>query len=706
MDAAIVDRVKELRRVLEEHSHDYYDLDQPTISDPEWDLLFQELVALEAQYPELATPDSPTQQVGGKPSAAFEKVTHRIRMLSIENAFKEVDVVAFDTACRKRLGVETGEVEYACEPKFDGLAINLTYENGVFTQGATRGNGEVGEDFTANLKTIRTIPHVVKNAPRLLEVRGEVLMFLEDFRRLKARQASLGEKLSVNPRNAAAGSLRQKDANITASRSLSFFAYGLGAIEGGESPNTHSASIDWLSTLGFPVTTERQVVHGASGLLSFYESISTKRTHLPFEIDGVVYKVNRFTQQQALGFVSRAPRFAIAHKFAAERAATVLLGIDVQVGRTGAITPVARLQPVFVGGTTVSNATLHNEDEIRKKDLWLRDTVIVRRAGDVIPEVVEVSSKGPREAIDYFEMPKTCPVCGSPVAREVRVIKLKTKQREEIDSAYRCNAGWSCAAQRREALLHFASRRAVEIEGLGGKLVDQLVEHEIVRTPADLYRLDAATLINLERMAEVSAKNLLDAIERSKKTTLPRFLFGLGIRHVGEEIAKIIANKHHSIDVIQNLEWDSLWIEKERIQKENNSRKRANLPLLEEPLPGVGKEIMQSLGSFFSSAENRRVISELREANLRWPENADSDSPARGAFVGKVVVLTGSLPTLSRDDAKERLERAGAKVTGSVSKNTDFLIAGAEPGSKLEKAQELGVSIIDEAEFLKLLNQS
>ncbi len=707
-DVQPIVRIAQLKRELEQHNRSYYVLDQPTIADSEWDKLFHELVALEAQHPELLTADSPTQRVGSKPLDMFAEVTHQVPMLSLGNAFSDADIDNFDRRCREGLGLSDGMIEYACEPKFDGLAISLTYIDGVFVQGATRGDGAVGEGVTENLKTIKSIPLAIKDQHKstLLEVRGEVLMLRKDFDKLNAKQAAKGEKLFVNPRNAAAGSLRQLDSTLTAARPLTFFAYGIGAVEGTVTPDTHAALMDWLETLGFPVARQRRVVQGVVGLREFYARIGGERAALPYDIDGVVYKVNRFDQQQTLGFVSRAPRFAIAHKFPAEEAITVLLGIDVQVGRTGAITPVARLQPVFVGGTTVSNATLHNEDEIRRKDLWIRDSVVVRRAGDVIPEVKSVATAGPRTPEDFFEMPKKCPVCGSDVEQEIKVIKLKTKSREEKQSAYRCQGGWKCRAQRQEAILHFAGRRAVEIEGLGDKLVEQLVEGDFVKTPADLYNIDHATLVALDRMAELSASNLLGAIEKSKKTTLAKFLFGLGIDHVGEEIAKILAKEYHTLDAIQQCSWLELWKTKDAIQEENKMRKRHSLPLLTEPLPGIGKEIMSSLDRFFSDEEKCRVVSELRAAGVSWAESVVSIEQIEGAFSGKTVVLTGTLKSLSRDEAREKLEKAGAKISSSVSKNTDYVIAGVEAGSKLDKAQELGVQVIDEARLIELLNGS
>ena len=668
---SIVARAAQLRRELEQHNYSYYVLDQPTIADADWDRLFHELVALETEYPELLSADSPTQRVGSKPLAAFASVTHRVPMLSLGNAFSDDDIDSFDRRCREAL--DAAEIEYCCEPKFDGLAINLTYEHGSFVQGATRGDGGVGEDVTQNLRTVRAIPLTIDSPVARLEVRGEVLMLRKDFERLNARQAARGEKLFVNPRNASAGSLRQLDPRLTAERPLTFFAYGVGNVEGVAQPATHAALLDWLASLRFPVATQRRVARGAQGLKDFYRDIGALRPELPFDIDGVVYKVNRFSQQQSLGFVSRAPRFAIAHKFPAEEATTVLLGIDVQVGRTGAITPVARLQPVFVGGTTVSNATLHNEDELRRKDLKIGDTVVVRRAGDVIPEVAAViHSLRPADAREFI-MPVACPECGSAIVRL------------EGEAVARCTGGLICPAQRKQALLHFAQRRAVDIEGLGDKLVEQLVDNDIVHTAADLYRLGVASLANLERMADKSAVNLVAAIEHSKHTTLPRFLFGLGIRNVGEATARDLARHFGKLDAIMDASIEQL---------------------LE--VNDVGPVVAQSLRRFFDQPHNREVIEQLRACGVHW----DEVEPARvaaetvGTFAGKTVVLTGTLGEMSRDLAKEKLEAAGAKVSGSVSKKTDFVIAGAEAGSKLDKARELGVAVLDEQQFLALLQNA
>ena len=619
----------------------------------------------------------------------FVEVTHRVPMLSLGNAFTDADIDNFDRRCREGLDSANAEIEYACEPKFDGLAITLSYVDGVFVQGATRGDGAVGEGVTENLKTIRTIPlklqgNAAPALPSLLEVRGEVVMLRKDFDKLNARQAAKGEKLFVNPRNAAAGALRQLDSKLTATRPLTFFAYGIGAVEGVAIPATHSALMDWLETLRFPVAKQRRVVQGAAGLHEFYTHIGQTRATLPYDIDGVVYKVNRFDQQQTLGFVSRAPRFAIAHKFPAEEATTILLGIDVQVGRTGAITPVARLQPIFVGGTTVSNATLHNEEEIRRKDLRIGDTVVVRRAGDVIPEVAAVIIEKRPENAAEFVMPTRCPECDS------AIVKL------EGEVIARCSGGLICPAQRKQALLHFAQRRAVDIEGLGDKLVDQLVDADVVHTPADLYRLGLTALSNLERMADKSATNLLAAIEKSKRTTLSKFLFGLGIRHVGETTSKDLAKYFGNLDAVMNATVDQLLA-----------------------VHDVGPVVAQSLRQFFDEPHNREVVEQLRACGVTWPETEiergggsqaeNAPNAASGAdlapFKDKTVVLTGTLTLMSRDEAKDKLEALGAKVSGSVSKKTDYVIAGAEAGSKLDKAIELGVAVLDEAEFLSLLKK-
>jgi DNA ligase (NAD+) len=588
-------------------------------------------------------------------------------MLSLNNAFEDSELVAFDKRISEALGI--AEVTYAVEPKFDGLAITLTYENGIFTQGATRGDGYTGEDVTHNLRTLRAIPMRLSctEPPQLLEVRGEVLMLKRDFDKLNQTQLSKGDKLFANPRNAAAGSLRQLDARITAQRPLTFFAYGLGAAEGIPTLTNHAMAMDYLAGLHFPVSHERGVVKGAAGLRSYYQKIGELRDRLPFDIDGVVYKVNEFGQQNELGFVSRAPRWAVAHKFPAQEALTVVEDITVQVGRTGAITPVARLKPVFVGGVTVTNATLHNEDEVRRKDIHIGDTVSVRRAGDVIPEVVfAVTEKRPADA-RRFEMPTVCPECGSHIL----------KQADE--AVARCTGGLFCPAQRKQAITHFASRRAMDIEGLGDKLVDQLVEANLVHTLADIYKLDLNTLSNLERMANKSAQNLLNALETSKKTTLARFIYALGMRNVGEATAKDLAKHFGNLPALMNAGTEDLLA-----------------------VNDVGPVVAESITNFFSEAHNQAVITELLAAGISWTET-EGKQPSTGTLLGKTFVLTGTLPTMSRDNAKELIEAAGGKVSGSVSKKTDYVVAGTEAGSKLDKAQELGVTILDEAGLLALL---
>ncbi|HET7770962.1 MAG TPA: NAD-dependent DNA ligase LigA, partial [Chloroflexota bacterium] len=537
-------RAEKLRREIERHNRLYYNEAAPEISDAEYDALFRELQELEAAHPELATPDSPTLRVGSKPSEGFAPVTHRVPMLSLANAFSDEDVAAFDQ--RVRNGLEAEAVEYACELKFDGLAVTLAYQDGLFVQGATRGDGATGEDVTANLRTIRAIPLrlAAKKPPALLEVRGEVLMYRRDFEAINRRAAERGEKAFVNPRNAATGGLRQLDPRLTAQRRLSFFAYGIGAVDGFAPPATHARLLDQLAELGFPVAPDRRTVKGVEGLLGFYRDVGAKRPKLEYDIDGVVYKVNRYADQEKLGFVSRAPRWAVAHKFPAEEATTELLEIGFQVGRTGAITPVARLKPVFVGGTTIVNATLHNEDEVRRKDIWKGDTVVVRRAGDVIPEVARVEKKGPRD--EEFRMPRQCPVCKSAV------------EKTEDGAVARCTGGLFCPAQRKQSLLHFAGRRAMDIEGLGDKLVEQLVDEGIVRTPADLYKLGVAKLAALERMAEKSAANVQAGIDRSKDTTLARFIYALGIRNVGEVTAKDLAGHFGNLAALMEASVEDL----------------------------------------------------------------------------------------------------------------------------------------------------
>ena len=663
--------VRRLREQIAQADHDYYLLDQPTLPDAEYDRLMRELHGLEASNPDLITPDSPTQRVGGAPSREFREVRHAVPMLSLNNAFDEASVAAFDTRARDALarsGRVVEQIEYACELKFDGLAVNLRYEHGELVQGATRGDGAVGEDVTANIRTIRAIPlRLGKRAPSVLEVRGEVMMFKREFERLNERQRAKEEREYANPRNAAAGALRQLDPRITAQRSLRFFAYGLGDLQGAPEPATHANLLSWLVELGIPVARERAVVEGVAGCLRFYEAVRERRATLPYEIDGVVYRINSRADQQLVGYVSRAPRFAIAHKFPAQEAVTQLTGIDIQVGRTGALTPVARLAPVFVGGVTVTNATLHNEDEIRRKDVRIGDTVIVRRAGDVIPEVVAVvPERRPRDA-RVFKMPARCPVCGSRVYRE------------EGEAVSRCTGGLVCAAQRKQALLHFASRRALDIEGLGDRIVDQLVDGGLVHTPADLFRLDVDVVAGLERMAGKSAANLIAALDRARSTTLERFIYALGIRHVGESTARDLARHFGRLDPIVKASEDELL-----------------------QVPDVGPVVAASIAHFFSEAHNRESIAQLRAAGVHWPESDPVRRPT-GPLAGKTFVITGTLPTLKRDDAKSMIEAAGGKVAGSVSKKTDYVVAGEDAGSKLARARELEVSIIDEVQLQKML---
>lgn len=685
---ALRERVARLRKEIEEHNHRYYVLDDPSAADADYDRLFRELQEIEGAHPELITDDSPTQRVGASPLSEFVPAPHRQPMLSLNNAFAMDEVEAFDRRVREALGKEI--IEYAVEPKFDGLAISLIYENGRFIRGATRGDGYTGEDVTANLRTIRSIPlHLPKaDVPPLLEVRGEVLMLRADFEQLNRQQQALDGKLFVNPRNAAAGSLRQLDPRITAGRKLTFFAYGLAATEFPSDLINHSQIIDFIEKNGFRVAQERTVARGVAGLMDYYRHIGAIRAGLPYDIDGVVYKLNSLTDQQQLGHVARAPRFAVAHKFPAEEATSVVLDIDVQVGRTGALTPVARLQPVFVGGVTVTNATLHNIDQVRAKDVRIGDTVVVRRAGDVIPEVVRVVRELRPAQTAEFEMPAVCPECESRV------------ERIESESAYRCTGGLYCPAQRKQALLHFASRRAMDIEGLGEKLVDQLVDREIVKTPADLYALQSSVLAGLERMAEKSADNVIAAIDRSRKTTLARFIHALGIYHVGEEVSRILAAHFGSFDALLAADWDVLIGEKELVQKENAKRRAKNLEIEEPILSGVGPEIMHSVANFLGQDHNREVMAQLVARGVQF----ESRQVVAGyVLAGKTFVLTGTLPGMSRDEAKARIEAAGGKVTGSVSKKTDYVVAGSDAGSKLDKAQSLGVQVIDEQQLIALL---
>ena len=673
-------RVQALHKALHRYAHQYYVLDEPTVPDAEYDRLFQELHALEAAHPKWLTPDSPTQRVGGKPLDQFASVRHAVPMLSIRT---ETDTEAsgaqnFDARVRKELGLTESDptVEYVAELKFDGLAMNLRYEQGVLVQAATRGDGEYGEDVTQNIRTIKQIPlRLTSEAPPVLEVRGEIYMRRDAFEAMNEKQREKGDKPFVNPRNAAAGAVRQLDPGIAAQRPLSFFAYGVGEVtpveQGGPAFGTHYDMLQTLKSWGFPVAALVDTAQGAPELIAYHQHIGQTRDQLPYDIDGVVYKVNSLALQQRLGFVSREPRWAVAHKYPAQEQMTTVLGIDIQVGRTGKLTPVAKLAPVFVGGVTVTNATLHNEDEARRKDVRIGDTVVVRRAGDVIPEVVSVVM--PADTVErgaQFTMPRICPVCGSAAVRE------------EGEADYRCTGGLFCSAQRKQAILHFAHRRAVEVEGLGDKLVEQMVDAGIVKTLPDLYRLGFTALAALDRMAEKSAKNIVDALEKSKQTTLPRFLFGLGIRHVGESTAKALARHFGKLDAIMDASAEQL---------------------LE--VADVGPIVALSIRTFFEQAHNREVVEQLRGCGLTWQEGEPAVQAPK-PLAGKTFVLTGTFPTLSRDEAKDLLEAAGAKVSGSVSKKTDYVVAGAEAGSKLEKAQALGVAVIDEAVMLALLPES
>ncbi len=662
-------RAQALREALALYNYQYYVLDAPTIPDAQYDTLFRELQRLEAAHPELMTPDSPTLRVGAPPRDGFQEVTHRVPMLSLNNGFSEADIHNFDRRVREGLGLAV--VDYACEPKFDGLAVSLLYRDGVLVEGSTRGDGETGEEVTANLRTIRAIPLrlPLEASPPVLEVRGEVLMLKQDFAALNAAQAARGEKAFVNPRNAAAVALRQLDPALTAQRPLSFFAYGVGEIQGFALPPTQGLLMDRLSRLRFPVAPERAIVQGLAGLLQYFEDIGRKRAALRYDIDGVVYKVDAFRYQEELGFVSRAPRFALAHKFPAEEALTEIVGIDVQVGRTGALTPVARLKPVFVGGVTVTNATLHNEDEIRRKAIRVGDQVWVRRAGDVIPEVVSVVLAQRPLNTRPFEMLKHCPVCGSAVTRT------------PDEAISRCSGGLFCPAQRKQALLHFARRRAMDIDGLGEKLVEQLVEGGAVHVAPDLYALDLDKLVQLPRMGMKSAQNLLAAIAHSRQTTLARFIFALGIRNVGETTARDLAR--HFGDLPPLLE--------------------ATPEALQE-VPDVGPVVAQSIYDFLAEPHNRDVIARLQEQGIHWPQQQQSVAQAR-PLAGLTLVLTGTLPHLSRSEAQVRIENAGGKVAGSVSKRTHYVVAGEDAGSKLEQARALGVQVLDEAQLLSLLNQ-
>jgi DNA ligase (NAD+) len=718
-----------LRALLERLNHEYYVLDAPTLPDAEYDRLFRRLQQLESEHPELCSPHSPTQRVGAPADGAFEPVVHGRPMLSLANAFDPEEVLAFDRRVREALvaaqvaAPDMAEpVVYTGEPKYDGLAVSLRYERGLFVLAATRGDGTTGENVTANVRTIRGVPLRLRQGavwPEAIEVRGEILMFRADFERLNAQQRALGEREFVNPRNAAAGALRQLDPAVTARRPLRFFAYGAGELVGADEPLSQWSLLEWLRDLGFPVSPERERLQGPQSLLDYGSRMLARRAGLPYEIDGVVYKVDRRDWQERVGYVARAPRFAVAHKFPAEEAVSELLDIEVQVGRTGVLTPVARLRPVFVGGTTVSSATLHNEDEIRRKGLLIGDEVVVRRAGDVIPEVVrpllerrarELPS-GESARLRPFAMPAHCPACGSVAVREPG------------EAAWRCPAGLFCGAQRRQALLHFGQRRAMDIEGLGEKLVDQLVESGLVRTPADLYRIGAEALARLDRMGEKSAGRLAQAIDASRTRSLARFVFGLGIRHVGEEVARQLAGAFADIESLMAQDWPALQAAKTERQKENARRRTRGETLLPVPLEGIGPEITDALARFFAEPHNRAVVADLLAAGVRpaatpMPgggraaqlagDAADAGPSPSGALdagddiappplSGLSFVITGTLPTLGRDEAADLIRAAGGTVASAVSRRTRFLLAGEAAGSKLERARELGVPVIDEA---------
>ena len=663
----IKNKIQELIEKISTFDYQYYVLDNPSISDFEYDKIFKLLVDLENKNPELIRPDSPSQRVGGKALDSFESVIHRQAMLSLNNAFEEDELIAFDKRIKDDIGID--EVEYAVEPKFDGLAITLTYENGIFVQGATRGDGYTGENVTHNLKTIRSIPTKLNhtNPPKILEVRGEVLMLKKDFELLNQKQESLDEKKFANPRNAAAGSLRQLDPRITATRPLTFFSYGLGVCEPNLNLKTHTETIQLLKQFNLPISDLSSSVKGVKGLQSFYAKVLKLRDTLPYDIDGVVYKVNSFNYQSELGFVSRAPRWAIAHKFPAEEALTEILDINVQVGRTGAITPVARLKPVFVGGVTVTNATLHNEDEMIRKDVHIGDMVSVRRAGDVIPEIVRVLVDKRPKTIRKFKMPTECPECGSPLIRI------------DDEAIIRCSGGLICPAQQKQSIIHFASRKAMDIEGLGDKSVEQLVNVGLIQGLPDIYKLELEQLVSLDRMAEKSSQNLLDAIEKSKLTSLPRFIYALGIRNVGESTAKDLASFYGDVYEIMNQTEESLQL-----------------------VPDIGPTVAKSISDFFRQTKSREVIESLISLGVHWPKY-DIKKSASGIFATKTFVLTGTLPSMSREEAKSIIEMNGGKVVGSVSKKTDYVVAGSDAGSKLATAQELGVKIISQQELLKLI---
>ncbi|MDO8954933.1 MAG: NAD-dependent DNA ligase LigA [Gammaproteobacteria bacterium] len=665
-EAAI--RLDELKAKLREFSYQYHALDNPSVSDLVYDALYQELLDIEQAHPDLVTEDSPSQKVGSEPLGAFETVVHDVPMLSLANAFDAVDVEKFIDRIWGRLGIQS-DLEFNAEPKIDGLAISLRYENGRLVQAATRGDGMQGENVTDNIKVIKAIPHQLKleHPPRILEVRGEVYMPLAGFNEMNRVASARGEKTFANPRNAAAGSLRQLDSAITANRPLSFFAYGVGRVEGGNLPATHSEILRYLQQAGFPICEQQRVVKNLQGCLDFYTQLGLARSQLPFEIDGVVYKVNDLGLQRELGFISRAPRWAIAHKFPAQEVETILEKVEFQVGRTGVITPVARLMPVLVGGVTVSNATLHNKDEMLRKDIHEGDYVIVRRAGDVIPEVVRVVLEKRPADVKPVHMPSHCPSCQHELIEEVGEV------------AIRCPARWHCPTQRKESLWHFSSRNAMNIDGLGSKVIDQLVDVGLVKSPSDLYRLDQIQLSELDRLGQKSAVNIMAELTKSKHTTLARFLFALGISDVGQATALALAQHFGSLEAIMSADIESL-----------------------QQVPDVGPIVAGHVYHYFKDPKNLEDIQALRNLGVNWP-NLTPQAKADGPLLGKIFVLTGSLTSLSRDEAKAKLQALGAKVAGSVSKKTDVVVAGSDAGSKLDKAQELGVEVWDESKLLHII---
>ncbi|HAT7035123.1 TPA: NAD-dependent DNA ligase LigA [Legionella pneumophila] len=670
-DQGIKESIETLKEQIRKYDYHYYVLDEPLVPDAEYDRCFKALQQYEEQYPQFLSPDSPTQRVSGTPSDAFMPVAHKQAMLSLSNVFTTDELKAFIKRAIEKLDEPNQQLVFACEPKLDGLAVNMTYEGGILTHAATRGDGAVGENITANIKTIASVPLRlrVSNPPKLIEVRGEVYIPKADFEAYNARARELGEKTFANPRNAAAGSLRQLNPEISASRPLAIYCYGIGACEDYKLPNSHLEQLNLLKEFGFRVSPETRRAVGVEGCLDYYQYMLAKRNQLPFEIDGVVYKIDSISLQQQLGYVSRAPRFACAHKFPATEEMTRLIAVDFQVGRTGAVTPVARLEPVSVGGVTVSNATLHNFDEITRKDIHIGDTVIIRRAGDVIPEVVSVIlEKRPANA-RKIELPKNCPVCGSEVVREAD------------EAIARCVGGLYCKAQLKRMMWHFASRKAMYIEGLGSVLIDQLVDEGIVHHLADLYELDLQTLANLPRMGEKSAKNLLSALEKSKKTTFNRFLYALGIREIGEAGARVLAEHYCDVESLKAATIEELMT-----------------------LNDIGPVAASHVVHFFAQAHNLEVIDRLLELGIHWPKPEKIQVNQQNPFFGKTVVLTGTLSTMGREEAKAKLLALGAKVSGSVSSKTDYLVAGSEAGSKLVKATELGVAIIEEDEFLKWVN--